>query len=164
MVVKRPSNDAERRILAVLQEGLPPSRTPFADLAREVGITTSELLAVLNRWQRDGTIRRLGAVVDHFRVGVGEGAMVVWKVEPERVAQVGAIFAGCEEVSHAYERQTAPAWEYNVYTMVHGTTKEAVRQVVERMSQAAGVAEYEILWTVKELKKVPPKYVDGADQ
>jgi DNA-binding Lrp family transcriptional regulator len=159
MVVKKPNDDVERRILAVLQEGLPRSRTPFEDMAREVGISTNELLAVLERWKADGIIRRIGAIVDHFRVGVAEGAMVVWKVEPGRTAEVGAIFAGCAEVSHAYERQTAPGWEYNVYTMVHGPTREAVQRTVERMSQAAGVAEYEILWTVKELKKVPPKYV-----
>jgi hypothetical protein len=39
MVVKKPGNDVERRILAALQGGLPRSRTPFADMAREVGIT-----------------------------------------------------------------------------------------------------------------------------
>ncbi len=164
MVVKKLSNEVERRILAVLQEGLPRSRTPFDDMAREVGIGTNELLAVLERWKADGTMRRIGAIVDHFQVGMGEGAMVVWKVEPGRVAQVGAFFAGVEEVSHAYERQTPPGWEYNVYTMVHGPTREAVRQTVERMSQVAGVTEYEILWTVKELKKTPPKYVAGTDQ
>jgi DNA-binding Lrp family transcriptional regulator len=163
MVVKKTSSDVESRILAVLQEGLPRSRTPFADMAREVGISTSELLAVLEQWKADGTMRRIGAIVDHFRVGVGEGAMVVWKVEPGRVAEVGAIFAGCAEVSHAYERQTPPGWTYNVYTMVHGTTREEVQRTVERMSQAADVAEYQILWTVKELKKIPPKYVDKAD-
>jgi DNA-binding Lrp family transcriptional regulator len=163
MVVKKPNDDVERRILAVLQEGLPRSRTPFADMARKVGISTSELLAVLERWKADGTMRRIGAIVDHFRVGVGEGAMVVWKVELGRTAEVGAIFADVAEVSHAYERQTVPGWEYNVYTMVHGTTRRAVRRTVERMSRAAGVADYEILWTVRELKKIPPKYVTGAD-
>ncbi len=154
--------DIERRILAALQDGLPRSRTPYDDLAREIAISVEELFAVLDRWKRDGTIRRIGAIVNHFQIGLGDGAMVVWKVEPDRVAEVGAVLAGFEEVSHAYERQTAPGWEYNVYTMVHGPTREAVRQTVERMSQAAGVAEYEILWTVRELKKVPPKYVSDS--
>jgi DNA-binding Lrp family transcriptional regulator len=161
--VNKSSNDVERRILAVLQEGLPRSRTPFADLARAVGIGTGELLAVLERWKQDGTLRRIGAMVDHLRVGVSEGAMVVWKVAPERTEEVGAIFARCEEVSHAYERETPPGWEYNVYTMVHGPTRAEVRRAVERMSWAAGVAEYEILWTVRELKKVSPRYVDPAE-
>lgn len=91
---------------------------------------------------------------------MGEGAMVVWKVEPGRVEEVGAAFAGFREVSHAYERQTMPGWQYNVYTMVHGATPEEVRQTVGRMSEAAGVSEYAILATRRELKKVAPRYVE----
>jgi DNA-binding Lrp family transcriptional regulator len=152
-------SDLERRILAVLQDGLPDSRTPYADLAREIGISTDELLATLETWKQEGKLRRIGAIVNHFQVGLGEGAMVVWKVEPERVAEVGAVLAGFSEVSHAYERKTAPGWDYNLYTMVHGTTREAVRRTVERMSQAVAVSDYQILATRKELKKVPPRYV-----
>jgi DNA-binding Lrp family transcriptional regulator len=152
-------NDIEHKVLAALQDGLPKSRTPYCDLARRIGISTSELLAVLERWRRDGTIRRIGAIVNHFRVGLTDGAMVVWRVEPGRVDDVGAVFASFEEVSHAYERQTAPGWEYNFYTMVHARTPEAVRGTVERMSRAAGVSDYLILSTRKELKKVAPKYV-----
>jgi len=154
------SNDIEQRVLAALQEGLPQSRTPYQDMARKIGISTEELLAILDRWKRDGTIRRMGAVVDHFRVGLGDGAMVVWKVEPERIEEVGTVFAGFEEVSHAYERQTLPDWAYNVYTMVHGTTPDEVRGTVERMSEAAKVSEYTVLATRRELKKVAPKYVE----
>jgi DNA-binding Lrp family transcriptional regulator len=152
-------SDIERRILAALQNGLPNSRTPYADLAREIGISTEELLTTLDAWKREGKLRRIGAVVDHFQVGLGEGAMVVWRVEPDRVAEVGTALAGFEEVSHAYERQTVPGWDYNLYTMVHGTTPEAVRRTVERMSQAVGVLDYQVLWTRKELKKAPPRYI-----
>jgi DNA-binding Lrp family transcriptional regulator len=158
--MKKSDDNAEQRVLAALQEGLPRSRTPYQDMARKIGISTEELLAVLDRWKRDGTIRRLGAVVNHFQVGLGEGAMVVWKVEPGRVEEVGAIFAGFEDVSHAYERQTSPNWPYNVYTMVHGATAEEVRRTVERMGEAAEVSEYVILATRRELKKVTPRYVE----
>jgi DNA-binding Lrp family transcriptional regulator len=160
--MKKSGNDIERRVLAALQEGLPRSRTPYQDLARKIGISVEELLGVLDRWTRDGTIRRLGAVVNHFQVGLGEGAMVVWQVEPGRVEDVGATFAGFEEVSHAYERQTAPGWPYNLYTMVHGATLEEVRRTVGRMSEAAGVSEYLTLATRRELKKVPPRYVEDV--
>jgi DNA-binding Lrp family transcriptional regulator len=149
----------EHRILAALQDGLPASRTPYQDMARRIGISTGELLAVLRTWKRDGKMRRIGAVVDHFRVGPAHGAMVVWRVEPERIAQIGTVFAGFNEVSHAYERQTAPGWEYNLYTMVHGTSAEAVRRTVEQISVAAGVSEYLVLPTLKELKKTAPRYI-----
>jgi DNA-binding Lrp family transcriptional regulator len=152
-------SDIERRILAALQDGLPRSRTPYGDLAREIGISVEELFAVLDRWKHDGTIRRIGAIVNHFQVGLSDGAMVVWKVEPDRVAEVGARLAGFAEVSHAYERRTTSDWEYNVYTMVHGATREEVQRTVERMSETVEVSDYQVLSTQKELKKVPPRYV-----
>jgi DNA-binding Lrp family transcriptional regulator len=151
--------DIERRILAALQDGLPCTRTPYVDLAREADISVEQLFTVLGRWEQDGTLRRIGAIVNHFQVGLAEGAMVVWKVEPERVAQVGARLAEFAEVSHAYERPTAPGWEFNVYTMVHGATPEEVRRTVERMSAAVGISEYQVLATRAELKKAPPRYV-----
>lgn len=149
----------EQRVLAALQDGLPRSRTPYHELARMVGISVVELLAVLDRWRRDGVIRRLGAIVNHFQLGFGEGAMVVWRVESGRMQEVGTVFAGFERVSHAYERQTAPGWPYNVYTMVHGATLEEVRRMVGQMSEAAGVSDYVILATQRELKKVAPRYI-----
>lgn len=157
--MKKPDRDIERRILGALQDGLPASRTPYCDMARRIGISAGELLTVLDQWRRDGTIRRMGAIVDHFRMGLADGALVVWKVEPARIADAGAILAGFEEVSHAYERQTAPGWEYSLYTMVHGTTPEAVRRAVQRMSEAAGVSDYLILSTRRELKKAAPRYI-----
>ncbi len=104
-------------------------------------------------------IRRIGAIVDHFKVGLSGGGMAVWQVEPERVEQVGEILAGFREVSHAYERNTVENWPYNLYTMVHGADFQEVEQTVARMSQACGVSNYCILVTEKELKKVPPTYI-----
>jgi DNA-binding Lrp family transcriptional regulator len=149
----------ERKVLAVLQEGLPESLTPYRDMAQRLGMETGELLALLERWKRQGRLRRIGAVVNHFKVGLGAGAMVVWKVEPERVAEVGRILAGFEETSHVYERQVGRNWPYNMYSMVHGASDQEVLKAVERMSRACGVCEYRVLVTEKELKKAPPTYV-----
>ena len=149
----------ERKVLAVLQEGLPESLTPYRDMAQRLGMETGELLALLENWKRQGRLRRMGAVVNHFKIGLGAGAMVVWKVEAERVAEVGRILAGFEETSHVYERQVGRNWPYNMYSMVHGTSEEEVLKAVERMSRACGVCEYRVLVTEKELKKAPPTYV-----
>jgi len=149
----------ECRILTVLQEGLPRSQTPYKDIAQRTGIEVSELLAVLKDWKKHGKLRRIGAIVNHFKVGLPAGAMVVWQVESERVVEIGQVFAGFEEVSHAYERQTSENWPYNLYTMVHGKSAEDVQRVVKRMSQTCGVSNCRILVTEKELKKVPPTYI-----
>ncbi len=152
-------SEIEKRILAVLQDGFPKSENPYKDMAEKAGIETKELLAVLENWKREGKLRRIGAIVDHFKVGLSGGAMVVWQVEEGRVEQVGEKLAGFGEVSHAYERNRVENWPYNLYTMVHGANFEEVEKTVARMSQACGVSNYRILVTEKELKKVPPTYI-----
>ena len=46
----------EKKILTVLQEGLPISQTPYKDMAQEIGIEVSELLSVLKDWQKQGKL------------------------------------------------------------------------------------------------------------
>jgi len=159
--MKNQISDIERRILAVLQGGFPRSETPYKDMADLVGIDTKRLLAILEDWKREGKLRRIGSIVDHFKVGLSGGAMVAWRVEPERIEQVGTKLAGFKEVTHAYERKIAENWPFNLYTMVHGADIQEVEQTVERMSQAVEISDYRILTTQKELKKVPPTYVTG---
>ena len=152
-------SDIERRIIAVLQEGFPRSQTPYQDMAERVNIDTKKLLAILDNWKSEGKLRRIGSIVDHFKVGFSGGAMVVWQAESERVEQVGRILANFMEVTHAYERKTSENWPYNIYTMVHGAGMPEVEQTVGLMSLACGVSNYRILATKKELKKVPPTYI-----
>ncbi|MHC4680664.1 MAG: siroheme decarboxylase subunit beta [Planctomycetota bacterium] len=158
-----PISDVDRRVLTVLQGGFPRSQTPYKHMAERAGISPTELLAALENWKREGKLRRIGSIVDHFKVGLSGGAMVVWRVEPGHIEQVGTMLAGFKEVSHAYEREVAASWPFNLYTMVHGTDTEQVEQAVERMSRACGVSDYRILKTEKELKKVPPTYFPDPD-
>lgn len=156
-------SEIERRILAVLQGGFPRSQTPYQDIADLVGIDTKELLEILESWKKEGKLRRIGSIVDHFKVGFSGGAMVAWQVEPERIEQVGVKLAGFAEVTHAYERVTAKNWPYNLYTMVHGADIQEVERIVKRMSEACGISDYRVLVTEKELKKVPPTYITESN-
>jgi DNA-binding Lrp family transcriptional regulator len=47
----------ERRVLAVLQEGLPRSESPYKEMAGQAGIETKQLLSVLENWKRQGKLR-----------------------------------------------------------------------------------------------------------
>jgi len=152
-------SEAEKKVLEVIQKGFPLSRNPFDDMAAQAGMNTREFLQILEKWKQDGTIRRVGAVVNQLKAGLGASAMVVWKVEERQVEKAGKILAGFREVSHAYERETADNWPYNLYTMVHCDTIKNLENVVRKMSKDAGIIDYKILLTEKELKKVPPTYV-----
>ena len=152
-------SEDERKILAVIQRGLPLSTTPYKDMAAKIGIETSVLLEKLKQWQREGKLRRIGAIVNHFKVGLESGAMVTWKVESGRVDEVGRIFAEQKAVSHAYERRVTENWPWNIYTMVHAKSPGEAREIIRKMSETCGVTDYRILDTQRELKKAPPTYI-----
>ena len=152
-------SEVESKILVAIQKGLPGSQTPYKDLAEKIGIGTEELLEVLRDWQQQGKLRRIGAIVDHSKVGFSAGAMVLWQVDPERIVEVGEKLACFKEVSHAYERPTSQNWPYSVYTMIHGRDEDELGHTIENMSNACGIRGYRVLRTEKELKKSPPVYV-----
>lgn len=152
-------SEVERKILGVIQGGMPRTLTPYKDMACEIGISTDELLETLRGWQENGKLRRIGAVVSHVKVGIGAGSMVVWQVDPEKIEEIGTKLAGFAAVTHAYERPTSDVWAFNMYTMVHGVDEDDVTRIVEEMSRVSGVKNYKQLKTERELKKVPPTYI-----
>ena len=157
--MKKLLSDTEKRILAALQHGLPQTLTPYEDVANRAGIPTDQLLNILKGWKKSGKIRRMGAIVNHFNIGLSAGSMVTWQVAPDRIEEVGEILASFEQVSHAYERPGNENWPHNLYTMVHGSDPDDVHQTVMKMSSACGVSEFKELTTERELKKVPPTYI-----
>ena len=156
---KQRLSDAEKKVLAVIQAGFTDSRSPYRDMAAKAGMETEQLLNVLRKWKHQGKLRRIGAVVNHFKAGFGVSAMVVWRAEPQNVKDAGQILAAFKEVSHAYQRKTAENWPYNLYTTVHTTNSENIEQIVRKMSRACGITDYRVLLTEKELKKAAPTYL-----
>ena len=143
---------------------MPNTRTPYKDVAEKLGIDVARVLAILKNWKNDGRLRRVGAIVNHFKVGLQSGAMVVWQTEQGRIEEVGKLFASFPEVSHAYERPSSEQWPFNIYTMVHGADQDALAATVKKMSEQAGVDNYRQLETIRELKKVPPTYILASDK
>jgi len=149
----------EKKLLAEIQHGMPVTPTPYKDVADNIGEDVLDVLEILNNWKKDGRIRRLGAFVNHFKVGLQAGAMVAWQVEKDRIEEVGRMLSSFPEVSHAYERQSNDRWPFNVYTMVHGRCPDDVKDIVAKMSAKAGINNYRQLETIRELKKVAPTYI-----
>ena len=153
-------NDFEQQILNAIQHGMPMSRTPYQDLSKAVGVPVAQLLKILRQWKADGKIRRIGAVVNHFQMGHGFGAMVAWNVPDDKVDQVGELFASFPKVSHVYLRFSSEQWPYNLYTMVHAAGDHVLDMTIETMSQKSGISHFCVLKTIRELKKVPPTYIE----
>ena len=153
----------DKRILVALQGDLDDSPEPYARLANELGLSEQEIIDRIKRMLDEGIIRRIGAMIRHIEAGIGFNGMVVWKVEPERVEEVGGFLATFAEVTHCYERPAFGKIGGTLFTMVHAASEQECLDIVRRMSGATGVSDYEILFSERELKKVSMTYFDEED-
>ena len=151
-------SEKEQALVRVLQDNIPLSSRPFAEIGETVGMTESEVVDKIREWQEDGTIRRFGAMVRHQRLGYKANAMSAWNVPDERAEEVGQALAATEEVSHCYQRPRADGWKFNIFAMIHAGTEDECRRVAARLSQQVGVDDYDLLFSSREFKKVSMKY------
>lgn len=151
-------DDAQIRIVKALRNGIQIVEEPFAEVAKEAGVTEDELLAQLRSWKADGTIRRFGAILRHQRAGFDVNAMTVWNVPDDQVDTFGQMAAEFQAVSHCYERPKFDDFPYNLYTMIHGKSRGECELTAKEISAKSGITQYEMLYTTTEFKKTGPIY------
>lgn len=151
-------DDLDKSVIRLIQGDLPVVRRPFAVLADQVGIHEGEFLKRVNRLKTQGILRRFGATLRHQKAGYGANAMVAWLVPDDRIDEVGKKLAQYREVTHCYQRNPQGDWEYNLFSMVHGSNPEECHDIAEKMSDAVGIKAYELLFSEKEFKKTSMEY------
>src|SRR5262245_21775784 len=131
----------DRRLVAATQAGLPLVAEPYRALARTVGIPDDEVITRLRRLLADGAIRRIGAVPNHYALGLTANGMSVWDVADDAVAELGTAVGALDFVSHCYERpRHLPLWPYNLFAMVHGRSRAEVEHKVAQIAALLGPA------------------------
>ncbi len=147
-------DEVDLKVLLSLENGIPLTAKPFSDVATRLGVTEEEIIERLRKLQASSVIRRFGASIKHRRVGITANAMVVWRVPERRVREVGGYMSGFKEVTHCYERKVIPGkWTYNLYTVIHAYERESIERFVKRLSEAVGINDYLVLFSIREFKK-----------
>jgi DNA-binding Lrp family transcriptional regulator len=147
---------ADRAIIAATQEGLPLAPRPFDEIAQATGLSANEVMSRLERMQRDGIVRRIAAVPNHFALGLRFNGMTVWDVDDVKVAALGPKVGALGFVTHCYRRPRVDnVWPYNLFAMVHDTTREGVEEKAARIAKLLGPAcrASDILYSKRILKK-----------
>ncbi len=150
----------DKGILSALQGDLSGSPEPYELIGKQLNVSEEEVILRINRMVDSGIIRRIGAMIRHIEAGINFNGMVVWKVSPDRVEEIGQIFANVPQVTHCYERPPFGAMGGNLFTMIHSSSKDECMETVARMAKEVGLEEYEILFSERELKKVSMTYFD----
>ncbi len=149
-------DSTDREIIAALQGGLPLVPAPYAQVAGRLGLCEDALLARLRALKAAGVIRRIAAAPNHYRLGLTANGMTVWDVEDARVGELGPRIGALPFVTHCYERPRAlPDWPYNLFAMVHGTSRDEVEAKRAEIASILGAAcrASDILYSTRILKK-----------
>lgn len=156
-----------------IQDGLPLTHRPFAEVGRRLGMPEQEVVARLRGLAENGDIRRLGVVVRHRELGYRANAMVVWDVPDERVGELGPLIGRQPFVNLCYRRpRRLPQWRYNLFCMIHGRSREGVLANLEQLIERCGLhgIPHEALFSGRRFKQRGARYgasssaVDGSSR
>lgn len=151
-------DELDRKVVRLLQGDLSLDRSPFALMAKELGISERELMDRIKALKVRGVIRRFGATLRHRKAGFRSNVMVAWSMPDELIDEAGRIFSRFPEVTHCYQRKRQRDWNYNLYTMVHAGNREQCSRIAKHMSRSVGIDDYLLLFTEKEFKKTSMEY------
>jgi DNA-binding Lrp family transcriptional regulator len=141
-------------VIRATQGDMPVVSEPYAPAAQRLGMDVDTLLVHLREMRERGLLRRVAAILYHRRAGFSANGMGVWKVSPERIAELGPRMAAFRGISHCYQRPTYEDWPYSVFTMAHGRSKEECDAILDAIAAQTGVRERATLYSSTEFKKI----------
>jgi len=147
------------------QEDLPIVEQPFAIWAKQMGLDEAGLFAWLEDMKQRKFFRRFASILRHRAAGFADNGMAVWVVPDGQCDELGFKMAAFKAVTHCYKRPVFESWPYNVFTMIHGRSKEDCENVVEAIKTETGLSEVRMLYSTREYKKERVKYfTETAEQ
>ena len=151
-------SDLHKRVIALAQEDIPLTKEPFLEIINKLEIDYDTFFTALNELKNGGYMRRFATILNHRKAGFNANAMVVWDINENIAEEMGKKLASFSAVSHCYLRPKFPNWRYNIFSMVHGKTKEETNSIVKEMEKEIEFNENRYLYSSREFKKIRVKY------
>ena len=124
-------DELDRRLLNLIQDGLPLVPEPYRALAEALRVSEEEVLGRLGSLCERRVIRRLGAIFDSRRLGY-QGVLCALRVPPERLAQTAAVINSYPGVTHNYLRDHAYNMWFTLLAPSPVLLSAKVREIKER--------------------------------
>ncbi len=147
-----------RKVIELAQNDIDIKSEPFKEITEKLDISYDTFFNILKELKDSGMMRRYAAILNHRKAGFNANAMVVWDVDEDIAEGEGKKAAAFSAVSHCYLRPKYPSWPYNLFTMIHGKTKDDTNEVIESIAKEIKFNSYRPLYSTREFKKVRVKY------
>lgn len=150
----------DQELIKALQGNLPFKENPYEAIGKSLGISEDEVVERLRSLKDSNRLKRISAVLRHQKSGYTYNAMVVFKTAAAMTETVGTELSLSPLVSHCYERMSYESWPYNLYAMLHSRKECEIEAFVESVVKTYGIDDYEILYSIRELKKTSMVYFE----
>jgi len=142
----------DQRLLKVLQRD---ARIAFADLAQEVGLSTSACWRKVRQLEADGVIQGYAAQIDPKAVGVAFDAFLSVSIDLRQTAEFEAVIASLDEVVGCYA--ITGEKDYLVHAMFSsvGAFDHFVRHKLSSLSSVENITSSLAFHTVKRERNIP---------
>jgi DNA-binding Lrp family transcriptional regulator len=140
----------DRRLLELIQHGVPLVREPFALIAEQLDCSRQAVLDRITALRgEDGLIREIAGIFDAVTLGYTQ-ALIAFRVAKEGLNEAGALVAAHPGVSHCYAR----TGDYNLwFTLAISPRSEfGLYRTAEVLAASCGPADYLVLPMLKRYK------------
>lgn len=151
----------DRALINSVESGLPVVSRPYSEIAKRLNTSEENVISRLQYLMDNGAIKRYGIIVRHKELGYTANGMVVWDVPDEKVEEIGIYIGKYACVTLSYRRpRRLPNWPYNLFTMVHGSSRKEVTQKVSDIVEKCALQSinHTILFSTRRFKQRGASY------
>jgi len=127
-------DEIDRKLLNMLQRD---ARTPFARIAREVGVSEATVRFRVKKLIEKGVVTRFITMLDPRKIGLPITATIVAKVEPTLLDKASEQLASFDEAHHVFQR----TGEYDIVAVVHARDMVHLSEIRKRVKMISGVGD-----------------------
>ncbi len=131
----------DKELLQLMQDEFPLDRSPYAVLARRLGLTEDEVFARVKRLYSEGVIRNLRTILNSQKLGTCSSTLMAMKVPEEDMRRVVGIVNEYMSVTHNYRREH----DYNLWFTVTTCGDKNLVDTVEEIKRRTGVSDSDVL-------------------
>jgi DNA-binding Lrp family transcriptional regulator len=144
-----PLDDADKRLLNLMQGGFPIAARPYQHVAAQAGMDEAEVLARVQRLLDERIIRQVTPIFDTRALGYSS-MLVAAKVDPANPWRAAQVINGHPGVSHNYLRNH----EFNIWFTIatEPGSPLGLERTLEVLSELAGAESIRQLPTLKLFK------------
>lgn len=137
----------DKKILNIIQEGLPIANKPFLILGKQLEIFEEDIISRIESLKNEGYIRRIGGIFNSKEMGYFSTLCAI-SVPEDMIDDVSKIINTYDEVTHNYIREH----HYNMWFTIIAPSKERLDNIIDIIKKQTEVQDIINLPAVKLFK------------